>query len=346
MPIYLRKIAIAVTTVLLITACSHSWHHKVGFLGTTPSRELTLVSFTVTRRAYDRIIPLFTEQWREEQGESIVINRSYGPSGPRTRAIIDGLPADVVALPIAADVTQLEQEGLVDPGWEDELPHGAIVHQSLPVLMTRSGNPKQLQSWADLAQPNLSIVLTNPKTSGVARWIFMALWGSVLQQQGTAEDALTYVHQVYGNAPLLARDAREAADAFVNRGQGDVLINYEQEAILAQRAGEGLPYVLPSPNIAMGSSVAVVDVNVDRHGNRDIAEAFCQFLFTAPAQQIFAEAGFRPIEPTVASAFSADFPQVEELYSIEDLGGWDFAGEQFFQAGAMFDQMQAGLAKP
>lgn len=339
---YLRKIAIALAIILLIGGCSNPGHREARFLSASPSREMTLVSFTVTRRAYDRIIPLFTEQWLQNHGESIAINRSYGPSGPRTRAIIDGLPADVVALPIAADVTQLEREGLVDLGWEEELPNGAIVHQSVPVIISRSSNSASLTSWANLAQSDLSIVLTNPKTSGVARWIFMALWGSVLQQQGTAEEAMAYVTQVYGNAPLLSRDAREAADAFFNRGLGDVLINYEQEAILAKRAGEGFPYVVPSPNIAMGSAVAVVDANVDRHGNRDIAEAFCRFLFTAPAQQIFAEAGFRSIDPTVAAAFVADFPPVEQLYSIEDLGGWDLAQEQFFQDGAMFDQIQGG----
>jgi len=344
-----RKVAIALTialaTALLLRGCPAIWHPQADSglgrqAGLSPSRELTLVSFTVTRRAYDRIMPLFIAQWLKEQGEAIAINRSYGPSGPRTRAILDGLPADVVALPISADVTQLEQAGLVDPGWEDELPHGATVHQSVPVLITRAGNPAQIKSWADLAQPNISIILTNPKTSGVARWIFMALWGSVQQQPGSAEAALAYVSQVYANAPLLSRDAREAADAFFNQGQGDVLINYEQEAILAKRTREGLPYVIPSPNIAMGSAVAVVDTNVDRHGNRDIAEAFCQFLFTGPAQQIFAEAGFRPVDPTVAAAFASNLPPVDNLYSIEDLGGWDLAKAQFFQDGAIFDQIQ------
>ncbi len=336
-------IAIALMAAILVTGCSAVWHREGQLLGSSPSRELTLVSFTVTRRAYDRIIPLFTEQWFQDHGEAIAINRSYGASGPRTRAILDGLPGDVVALPISADVTQLERAGLIDSGWEEELPNGAIVHQSVPVLMMRSDNPAQLKAWADLAQPGLSIVLTHPKTSGVARWIFMALWGSVLQQQGTAADALAYVTQVYRNAPLLSRDAREAADAFLSRGQGDVLINYEQEAILAKRTGKGLPYVVPSPNIAMGSAVAVVDANADRHGNRDIAEAFCQFLFTPPAQQIFAEVGFRPIDPTVAAAFITDFPPVENLYSIEDLGGWDLAKERFFEEGAIFDQIQLGL---
>lgn len=304
--------------------------------------ELTLVSYAVTRAAYEQIIPQFVQQWQQEHNQTVNINQSYGGSGSQTRAVIDGLEADIVALALALDTQAIEQAGLIQPGWENEVPNNGIVHRSVAALVTRDGNPKNVQSWQDLARDDVSVVTANPKTSGGARWNFMGLWGSVTQTGGTDEQALEFTRNVYQNAPLLPRDAREATDAFFKQGQGDVLINYENEMILARLNNQDEPFVIPEVNISIDNPVAVVDTNVDRHGNREVAEAFVEFLFTPEAQREFARVGFRPVEPTVAEEFANEYPQIQTLFTVQDMGGWDQVQERFFADGAIFDQIQAG----
>jgi sulfate/thiosulfate-binding protein len=305
--------------------------------------ELTLVSNAVTEAAYREIMPLFAADWEQKHQQRVVFNQSYGGSGTQARAVMEGLPADIVDLALALDVEKIEAAGLIEPGWEDRVPNGAIAHRSVAALVTRNGNPKSVSTWADLAQDDLSVITANPRTSGGARWNFLAIWGSVTQTGGDQKAALDYTTQVFKNTPILPRDAREATDAFFQQGQGDVLINYENEIILAKLNGQDIPYLVPDVNISIDNPVAVIDVNVDRHGTRELAEAFLQFLFTPAAQREFARFGFRSVDETIQAEFSDQYPAVNTLFTIKDLGGWDIVQQKFFDDGAVFDQIQADI---
>lgn len=307
--------------------------------------EMTLVSYAVTKAAYEKIIPLFTDQWQKEHGQAVTINQSYGGSGSQTRAVIDGLEADVVALALAVDTQKIEKAGLIEPGWESEAPNNAIVYSSVAALVTREGNPKGIQDWPDLAKDGVQVITANPKTSGGARWNFLALWGAISQTGGDDAKALDFTTQVYQNVPVLPKDAREATDVFYSRGQGDVLINYENEMILAKAQGQDQPYIVPDVNISIDGPIAVVDANVDKHGTREVAEAFVEFLFTPEAQREFAKTGFRSSDPTIAEEFASQYPKISKLFTVDDFGGWDEIQTKFFEDGAVFDQIQAKLGK-
>ncbi|NJN56631.1 MAG: sulfate ABC transporter substrate-binding protein [Leptolyngbyaceae cyanobacterium SL_5_9] len=342
-PISLFLVGIGLS--LAIAACSPSETTEGGSASGDSSRpiELTLVSYAVTQAAYEQIIPLFNEQWQaEHNGQEVIFDQSYGGSGSQTRAVIDGLEADIVALALALDTQKIEEAGLIESGWEEEAPNGSIVHTSVAALVTREGNPKAVQGWQDLTKEDVAVVTANPKTSGGARWNFLALWGAITQTGGDDAAALDYVTQVYGKVPVLPRDAREATDVFFKQGQGDVLINYENEVLLARLNGEELPYVIPDVNISIDNPIAVVDTNVDKHSTREAAEAFVQFLFTPAAQREFAKVGFRPVEETVKAEVANDYPEVKTLFTVDDFGGWDEIQAKFFDDGAIFDQLQAG----
>jgi sulfate transport system substrate-binding protein len=305
--------------------------------------EITLVTYAVTKTAFDNITALFAEKWKQEHnGQEVVFNASYGGSGSQTRAVIDGLEADIVALALAGDVEKIEEAGLIEPGWESEAPNNAIITNSVVTFVTREGNPKRIRTWSDLVRPDVTVITANPKTSGGARWNFLGLWGSVTQTGGTEEQARAFVQQVYSNAPVLPKDARESTDVFFTRGQGDVLLNYENEVILAAQNGEtGFFSVIPPVNIKIEGPVAVVDTNVDKHDTREVAEAFVEFLYTPEAQREFAKVGFRPINQDVAAEFQSQFPQVSQLFTVETFGGWGEIGRKFFADGAIFDQIYA-----
>ena len=349
----LRSIALAVASGLSVLALSPTSTNAASARLGNPSPqnqplqisqnqrvEITLVTYAVTRAAYDKIIPLFVEKWKREQGQEVVINASYGGSGSQTRAVLDGLEADVVALALAADTKRLEKGGLINPGWESEAPNNAIVTRSVIAFVTRQGNPKAVRNWPDLLKPEVSIITANPKTSGVARWNFLGLWGSVTHTGGSEEQALDYVRQIYRKVPVLPKDARESSDVFFRANQGDVLLNYENEVILAGLQGQqSLFYVVPQTNISIEGPVAVVDKIVDRRGTRAVSEAFVKFLFTPEAQREFAKFGFRPVEPSVVREFENKFPKVNKLYTVNDFGGWDAVNKKFFDEGAVFDQI-------
>jgi sulfate transport system substrate-binding protein len=305
--------------------------------------ELTLVSFAVTKAAHDAIIPKFVEQWKQEHNQNVRIRTSYGGSGTQTRAVIDGLEADIVHLALALDTNRIQEAGLIEPGWEKEVPHNGIASKSVAAIITRTGNPKGIKTWADLARDGVSVITADPKTSGVARWNFLALWNSVTQNGGSEDKALDFVSRVYGNVPILTKDAREATDVFSKQGQGDALINYENEILLAQQQGQKLTYVVPDVNISIDNPIAVVDKNVDKHGTREVAKAFVEYLFTPEAQQEFARVGFRPVDDTVAQTKenTEKYPAVKNLGSVKDFGGWNAVQKKFFADGAIFDQIQA-----
>lgn len=307
--------------------------------------QITLVSYAVTKSAYEKIIPAFVEEWKAKTGQTVTIEQSYGGSGSQTRAVLDGLEADVVALALALDTGKLEDAGLIQPGWEAELPNESIVHRSVAALVMRDPS-LNIKGWSDLARDDVQVITANPKTSGGARWNFLGLWGSVTQAGKPDAEAQAFVDKVFKNTPILPKDAREASDVFFKQGQGNVLINYENEVLLAKSQGETLPYVVPLDyNISIDNPVAVVDANVDKHGTREVAEAFAQFLFTPVAQRSFAAVGFRPVEESVVQEFAAQYPTVENLFTVKDLGGWDTIQTKFFADGAEFDQMQSRIGK-
>lgn len=305
--------------------------------------EITLVSFAVTKAAHDRIIPKFVEKWQREHNQVVTFKPSYGGSGSQTRAVIDGLEADVVHLALALDTQKIEKAGLIEPGWEKEFPNDGIVSKSVAAIVTREGNPKNIRTWADLGRDDVSLITADPKTSGIARWNFLALWNSAVKAGGDDAKAQAFVTQVYKNVPILPKDAREASDIFFKQGQGDALINYENEILLAAQNGEKLPYIVPDVNISIDNPIAIVDKNVDKHGTREVAEAFVQYLYTPEAQAEFAKVGFRPVDPNVAKEkqFAEKYPSVKTLATAQDYGGWSDIQKKFFEDGAVFDQIQS-----
>jgi sulfate/thiosulfate transport system substrate-binding protein len=211
--------------------------------------------------------------------------------------------------------------------------------------VTREGNPKNIQDWSDLTRDDVTFVTANPKTSGGARWNYLALWGDVSETGGTEEQAKAFVTDAFANVPVLPKDAREATDVFFTQNQGDALINYENEVKLAALQGNELPYVIPDNNIFIANPVAVVDTYVDQRGTREVAEAFVAFLFTPEAQREFAKVGFRPVIPNVQQEFADEFPEVPNLFTAEDFGGWGQIREEHFADGGIFDQIQSAIAR-
>jgi len=333
--------ALATAAALALSACGSPPEAGRGDAG-KGSQELLLVSYAVTKGAYTRILPAFKADWKAKTGQDITIKTSYGGSGTQTRAVIDGLEAEVVTLALSADVLKLQQAGLIEAGWEQELPRGSIITNSAVALITRDGNPKGIKTWSDLSKPGVTVVTANPKTSGGARWNFLGLWGSITQNGGTAQQAESYVASVYRNVDNLPKDAREASDVFLKRGQGDVLLNYENEAILATKTGElKQPFLVPELNIRIEGPVAVVDKNVDKRGTRKAAEALAAYLQTPEAQLIFAEVGFRPTDPTVWAKVKERFAPVKRWFSVADFGGWARVNQEFFGDGGIWDRLFA-----
>lgn len=313
---------------------------------TSKEAEITLVTYAVTKAAYSKIIPLFTAEWEQKHGQKVTVKESYGGSGSQTRAVIDGLEADVVNLALELDTNKIEKAGLIDQGWQQELPNNSIVTKSVVALSYRDGNPKGIKSWEDLAKPGVEVITANPKTSGVARWNFLAVYGAGKEKLKDETKVNDYVRKFYQNAKVLTRDARESTEIFAKQNQGDVLVNYENEVILAEQQGDKIPFVVPTDiNISIDAPVAVVDANVKKHGTEAVAKAFAEFLFTAPAQKEFAKLGFRPILPEVETEFKDRFPKIEKLLTAKDFGGWNDIQSQFFADGAVFDKIQASIGK-
>ena len=337
-----------------IASCSggnanNSANNAAGGSGASPVAannkdvELTLVSFAVTKAVHEAIIPKFVEQWKKDHNQNVSFKQSYGGSGSQTRAVIDGLEADVVHLALALDTPKIEKAGLIQPGWEKEVPNNGIVSKSVAALVTREGNPKGIKTWADLGKNGVKLITADPKTSGIARWNFLALWNSVIKTGGDEAKATDFVTKVYTNVPLLTKDAREASDAFFKQGQGDALINYENEIILAQQKGEKVNYIVPDVNISIDNPIAVVDKNVDKHGTREVAEGFVKYLYSPEAQQEFAKLGFRPVDETAPATkeLAGKYPKVKTLGTVGDYGGWDTVQTKFFADGGLFDKIQA-----
>ncbi len=307
--------------------------------------ELTLVGYAVPKAAHDAIIPKFQEKWKAEKGQNVTFKQSYGGSGSQTRAIIDGLEADVVHLAIGADVNKLVKAGFVSDDWTKRVPNNGIVGETVAAIITREGNPKNIKTFADLTKPDVKWVTADPKTSGGARWNYFALWNYAKKQGNDDAKALEFVTSAYKNVAVLAKDARESTDAFAKQGQGDALVNYENEVILARQKGQKLDYVIPDINISIDTPTTIIDKNVDKHGTREVAQAFVEYLFTPEAQREFAKVGFRPLgDLGKEKEFVSQFPAVKQLGRIDDFGGWQQA-QKAFEDGGQFDQIRTQIAR-
>ena len=351
---FVSLLLVGITLSLAIVSCQQGTPNNpaatsggASSAGNKGKVELTLVSFAVTKAAHEAIIPKFVEQWQKEKGQTVTFSESYGGSGSQTRAVIDGLEADIVHLALALDTAKIEKAGLIGPGWEKEAPNEGIVSKSVAAIVTREGNPKGIKTWEDLSKDGVKLITADPKTSGVARWNFLALWGSILKTGGDDTKALDFTSKVYKNVPILTKDAREATDVFFKQGQGDALINYENEIILASQKGEKPNYTIPDVNVSIDNPIAIVDKNVDKHGTREVAEAFVKYLYTPEAQREFAKAGFRPVDETVAkeAEFVQKYPPVKTLFTAKDLGGWGEIQKKFFDDGATFDKIQGSIKR-
>jgi sulfate/thiosulfate transport system substrate-binding protein len=298
------------------------------------------VSYDPTRELYKAVNEAFIKDWKAKGGENLKIEQSHGGSGKQARAVVDGLQADVVTLALQGDIDQVAKAGLINADWRSRLDSNSSPYTSTIVFLVRKGNPKGIRDWGDLIQPGVSVITPNPKTSGGARWNYLAAWGYALRQPGGSETARTFLTQLFANVPVLDSGARGATNTFVQRGIGDVLLAWENEAYLAvEEAKDRIEIVVPSVSILAEPPVAVVDKVVDRKGTRAVAEAYLQFLYTPEGQAIVAKHHYRPRDTKVAASVAGAFADVE-LFTIDDVfGGWQAAQAMHFADGGTFDQI-------
>jgi sulfate transport system substrate-binding protein len=304
------------------------------------------VSYDPTREFYQEINAAFARAWRSRTGQAIRIDQSHGGSGKQARSVIDGLEADVVTLALAYDIDAIQRHGgAVAAGWQRRLPSNSTPYTSVVVFLVRRGNPKNVRGWDDLAKPGTVVITPNPKTSGGARWNYLAAWGSALRRAGGDERrAAAFVSRVFRNVPVLDSGARAATTTFVQRGIGDVLVTWENEALLAiEKVGrDRLSIVVPEVTILAEPPVAVVDRVVDRRGTRRVAQAYLEFLYTPEAQEIAARHHFRPRAADALTRHRAKFPDVRTLLTVDgDFGGWDAAQKKHFDDRGTFDRIYA-----
>ncbi|WP_072396749.1 sulfate ABC transporter substrate-binding protein [Hyphomicrobium sp. CS1GBMeth3] len=314
-----------------------------GISGATNAAELLNVSYDPTREFYQEYNAAFIKHWKAQGGEELTIKQSHGGSGKQARAVIDGLAADVVTLALAGDVNQLAIKGnLIPADWQKRLPDNAAPYTSTIVFLVRKGNPKRIKDWNDLAKDGVEVVTPNPKTSGGARWNYLAAWGYALKQPGGSEEtAKELVSKIYKNTKVLDSGARGSTTTFTERGIGDVFISWENEAFLATKelGPDKFDIVTPSVSILAEPSVSVVDKVVDKKGTRKLAEAYLAYLYTDEAQDIAGKHYYRPRNPKFAEKYKDQFTPVE-LFTIDDVfGGWTKATEVHFSDGGIFDQI-------
>lgn len=334
----------------------------IGVGAQAQTLELLNVSYDPTRELYRQFNEAFARHWREKTGQRVVIRQSHGGSGSQARAVIDGLDGDVVTLALAADIDAIaEHAGLLPDNWQERLPNNSAPYTSTLALLVRKGNPKNIRSWEDLIRPDVQVITPNPKTSGVARWNYLAIWGYVLRRE-LGEDYVTklrnaeayadevkaandkareFVTKVFRNVPVLDRAARAATNTFVQRRIGDALINWENEILLSQNEldAAGVEVVIPEISILAAPTVALVDRNVDRRGTRQVAQAYLEYLYSDVGQDLAGKNYYRPSNPEFLAKYLDQFPKIE-LFTIEDVfGGWAEANRVHFNDGGEFDRI-------
>ena len=299
------------------------------------------VSYDPTRELYADFNKAFSIAYQKEAGKSVEIKQSHGGSGSQARAVIDGLQADVVTLALAYDIDAIAAKGLITADWQERLPLNASPYTSTIVFLVRKGNPRGIRDWDDLVKPGVSIITPNPKTSGGARWNYLAAWGYALKRYGSADKARQFVSELYKNVPVLDTGARGSTVSFVERGVGDVLLAWENEAFLAQRefGKDRFEIVSPSLSILAEPPLAVVDAVTDRKGTRAVAEAYLRYWYSKEGQEIAARNSYRPRDPEIAREYVNSFAKVE-LFTIDEVfGGWAKAQKEHFAEGGVFDQI-------
>jgi sulfate transport system substrate-binding protein len=306
------------------------------------SATLLNVSYDPTRELYDEYNAAFARHWKEKTGVTVTIKQSHGGSGKQARTVIDGLAADVVTLALAFDVDALAVQGkLIPANWQARLPHNSAPYTSTIVLLVRKGNPKKILDWGDLARPGVSVITPNPKTSGGARWNYLAAWAWALKQPGGSEaSAEAFLGKLYKNVPVLDTGARGSLTTFAQRGIGDVFISWENEAFLAQKemGKDKFDIVVPSVSILAEPPVTVVDKNALRKGTAELARAYLEYLYSKEAQEIIAKHHYRPRDTEIAAKYANVFPKVN-LVTIADFGGWAKAQKEHFADGGRFDKI-------
>ena len=302
------------------------------------------VSYDPTRELYADYNQAFAKHWKDKTGQVVTVKQSHGGSGKQARSIIDGIDADVATLALAGDIDALVQHGgHLAANWQQRLPHGSAPYTSTIVFLVRKGNPKGVKDWDDLVRPDMKVITPNPKTSGGARWNYLAAWAFAERQYGSAEEARDFVRQLYRNVPVLDSGARGSTITFVQRGVGDVLLAWENEAFLALKefGPNKVEIVVPSLSILAQPSVAVLDKVVDKKGTRTVAQAYLQHLYSPEGQRIAAKHHYRPTDPQVQAEFADRFPRLELLTIDQAFGGWGKASQAHFVDGASFDQIYA-----
>jgi sulfate/thiosulfate transport system substrate-binding protein len=340
-----RGVALAVAAVAVgalagaISSCGGPGEHAHG-------KQVTLlnVSYDPTRELYEDYDAAFARYWKAKTGQQVRIDQSHGGSGKQARSVIEGLAADVVTLALAADIDAIASVGKLLPlNWQSLLPDNSSPYTSTIVLLVRKGNPKNIHDWGDLVRPGIGVITPNPKTSGGARWNYLAAWAFARAQPGGNDaSAREFVQRLYHNVPVLDTGARGATTTFVQRGLGDVLIAWENEALLAQRevGADKLEIVVPSVSILAEPPVAVVDRVALHHGTREVARAYLSYLYSREGQEIIARHYYRPRDPEVAARYAGRFPALK-LATIADFGGWASAQATHFRDGGVFDQISA-----
>jgi sulfate/thiosulfate-binding protein len=331
---FLQRTALVLTATLLLAAPAlHA-----------ADATLLNVSYDPTRELYDDYNKAFAQYWKTKAGKGISIRQSHGGSGKQARTVIDGLAADVVTLALAYDIDALAKQGkLLPANWQSRLPHNSSPYTSTIVFLVRKGNPKKIRDWADLGKPGIAVITPNPKTSGGARWNYLAAWAWALKQPGgSAATAEQYIGKLYKNVPVLDTGARGALTTFAQRGIGDVLISWENEAFLAskQLGKDKFEIVVPSLSILAEPPVAVVDKVAIRRGTTAEARAYLEYLYSREGQEIVARHYYRPRDPAIAAKYAATFPKIN-LVTIADFGGWAKAQATHFADGGTFDRVYA-----
>jgi sulfate transport system substrate-binding protein len=341
----MKRTIAALVAVGLVCGCKKSESTATDGSSTASGGTVTLlnVSYDPTRELYNDVNRGFDAEWFKQKGVHVKVNMPHGGSGKQARAIIDGLEADVATLALAYDIDMLEKKGgLIAANWQSRLPERSSPYTSTIVFVVRKGNPKQIKDWGDLIKKDVQVITPNPKTSGGARWNYLGAWGYALRQPGGTEtSAQEFVGKLYKNVPVLDSGARGATTTFAERGIGDVLIAWENEALLLeQEIGKGkFEIVPPSLSIRCEPPVTVVDKMADKHKTREVAEAYLRYLYTPAGQAIVAKHHFRPRDAAALAAEARKFPQIPMFTIDEVFGGWAAAHKKHFEDGGVFDQM-------
>jgi sulfate transport system substrate-binding protein len=313
--------------------------------GTVQAKDVELlnVSYDPTRELYEEYNKVFSAYWQQKTGDKVTVKQSHGGSGKQARSVIDGLQADVVTLALAADIDGIASHSkLLSNDWAARLPHNSSPYTSTIVFLVRKGNPKGIKDWGDLVKPGISVITPNPKTSGGARWNYLAAWGWALKQPGGSDaTAQAFVQKLYKNVPVLDSGARGSTTTFAQRGLGDVLLAWENEAFLAFKefGADKFDIVAPTVSVLAEPPVAVVDKNVERHGTSAVAKAYLEYLYSDVGQEVAAKNYYRPIKPEILAKYSKTFPKIGTLVTIADFGGWTKAQATHFADGGVFDKI-------